>query len=249
MEALFQVRFQCTKTDYYVSHLDIFASMRGRNPEECDFKIEFVFDRRALAWTGRCRCTGRSLPRCRSCKNGNSYRTEWEIDSLISGVQQRVQRNFEQKLDDIKLACKDFTKFVSSSILLIFLQNRYLLVRRKINTLSFDLESTLKKYMRKYEGDLILKFEKRCKLRDDASESGIYQHVRVPTSSGNIFPDFADISIRGKLLALSMSMKIIYRIFSLCHLRDDSKNRIYLMRQFEQCIFGMFFRQQMRKCK
>ena len=254
MTNLFPVRFECiNRTYYYISHSNIFASMQGRDPEECDFILEFAFDRRALRWTGRCRCTGRSVPQCRSCKNGNSVRTELEIDSIISDVQQRVQMNLRVKLDDIKtfyLACKDFTKFFSSSILLIFLQNRYLLVRRKINTLSFDLESTLKKYMIKYEGNLILKFGKRCELRDDASESGIYQHVRMPTSSGNIFfPDFADISIRGKLLALSMSMKIIYRIFSLCHLRDDSKKRIYLMRQFEQCIFGMFFRQQMRKFK
>jgi hypothetical protein len=228
--------------------------MQGRVPEDCEFKMEFAFERRALQWTGCCRCPPkRTKPPCRPCQNGHSYRTEWEIDSLIRETTQRVERNFQRNLDDIKtfyLACKDFTKFFSSSILLIFLQNTYLLVRRKINTLSFDLESTLKKYMIMYKENSILKFGKRCGLRDDASESGIYRHVRMPTFSGNIFfPDFPNISIRGELLAFSMSLKIIYKFFSLCHLSDKSKKKTHLMRKFEQCIFGMFFRKQMRKCK
>jgi hypothetical protein len=253
MPQLFQVTFRCTTITYsYPSHWDIFASLQGRDPAKCEFKMEFAFDRRDLRWTGRCRCTGRSVPRCRPCKNGHSVRSDWEVDDLIKETTRRVERNLERNLDDIKtfyLACNDFTKFFSSSILLIFLQNTYLLVRRKINTLSFDLESTLKKYMRKYEGNLILKFGKRCELRDDGSEYGIYQYVRMPTSSGNIFPDFADISIRGELLAFSMSLKIIYRFFSVCHLSEQSKKKTHLMRKFEQCIFGMFFRKQMRKCK
>jgi hypothetical protein len=253
MQKLFQVIFRCTEPNYYISHLDIFASMQGRYPEECNFKIEFTFDRRALEWTGNCRCPQRrTKPLCRSCQYGNSYLTEWEIDFLITDVQQRVKKNFEENLVDIKkfyLACKDFTKFLSSSILLINLQKRYLLCQTKMHTLSFDLESIFEKYMRKYERNSLSQSGKRCGLRDDASESGIYPHVRMLISSGNIFPDFADISIHGKLLALSMSMKMIYKIFSLCHLPDESINRIFLMRQFGQCIFGMFFRQQMRKCK
>jgi hypothetical protein len=228
--------------------------MQGRDPEECEFNVEFAFERLDLAWTGCCRCPPRrTKPPCRACQNGHSYRTEWEIDCVIRETTQRVQRNFANNLDDIKtfcLACKDFTKFFSSSILLIFLQKRYFPGEKKMHTLSFDLESTLKKYMIMYERNSILKFGKRCWLRDDASESGIYRHVRMPTFSGNIFfPDFPDISIRGELLALSMSLRIIYRFFSLCHLSEQSKKKTYLMRKFEQCIFGMFFRKQMRKCK
>lgn len=249
---LFQVTFQCTTVHYFSpSHSEIIASMQGRGFDMCQFRMEIAIDRQALRWTGRCRCTGRSVPRCRSCKNGNSVRTEWEIDSLIRETTQRVERYFQRNLDDIKTfysACKDFTKFFSSSILLIFL--RYFPGETKMHTLSFDLESTLKKYMIMYKENSILKFGRRCCLRDDGSESGIYQHVRMPTFSGNIFfPDFPDISIRGELLALSMSLRIIYRFFSLCHLSEQSKKKTYLMRKFEQIIFGMFFRKQMRKCK
>jgi hypothetical protein len=225
--------------------------MQGKYPEECDFIIEFAFDRQALEWTGSCRCPARrTKPPCRSCQNGNSRRNDNQIDSLIRDVQQTVQRNFDEYLGHIKtfyLACNDFTKFLSSSILLINLQNRYLLGPTKMHSLSFDIESIFEKYMRKYERNSLSQSGKRCGLRDDLSK--IFQHVRMPISSRNIFPDFADISIHGKLLALSMSMKIIYKLFSLCHLPDESINRIFLMRQFGQCIFGMFFRQQMRKLK
>jgi len=251
MQGLTLIRFLCTKTDYFIYHSDIIASMQGKYPEECDFILEFVFNRRELAWTGNCKCPARpTKPLCRSCQNGNSRRNDNQIDSLIRDVQQTVQRNFDEYLGHIKtfyLACKDFTKFLSSSILLINLQNRYLLGQTKMHTLSFDLESIFEKYMRKYERNSLSQSGKRCGLRDDLSR--IYRHVRMPISSRNIFPDFADISIHGKLLALSMSMKIIYKIFSLCHLPDNSQKRFSLIRQFGQCIFGMFFRQQMRKFK
>lgn len=97
MQKLFQVIFRCTEPNYDISHLDIFASMQGRYPEECNFKIEFTFDRRALEWTGNCRCPPRrTKPLCRSCQYGNSYLTEWKIDFLITDVQQRVKKNFEE---------------------------------------------------------------------------------------------------------------------------------------------------------
>ena len=247
------INFKCTCTsqNFQISHATILESMRGKYLEECDVNLVFAFNRSDLKWTGLCKCTGRrTIPKCNPCQNGRSYRTESEINSIISDVEQRVQRKFQEKLDDIKkffLACKDFTKFLSSSILLINLQNRYLLGQTKIHTLSFDIESIFKKYMRMYERNSLSQSGKRCGLRDDLSK--IFQHVRMPISSRNIFPDFADISIHGKLLALSMSMKIIYKIFSLCHLPDNSQKRFSLMRQFGQCIFGMFFRQQMRKFK
>jgi hypothetical protein len=224
--------------------------MDGKYPEECVVNLVFTINRSDLKWTGLCKCTGRSMPKCRPCQYGRSYRTESEIDSIIRDVEQRVKNNFQEKLDDIKkffLACKDFTKFLSSSILLINLQNRYLQGRKKSNTLSFDLESTFEKYMRKYQGNSLSQSGKKCGLGDDISV--IYRHVRMPISSGNIFPDFADISIRDKLLALSMSMKMLFRLAPLHHLHNNDKKQMLLMQKIAQYICRMFFSQQMLKCK
>jgi hypothetical protein len=71
----------------------------------------------------------------------------------------------------------------------------------------------------------------------------------MPTSSGNIFPDFADISIRDKLLALSMSMKMLFRLAPLHHLHNNDKKQMLLMQKIAQYICRMFFSQQMLKCK
>ena len=108
-------------------------------------------------------------------------------------------------------------------------------------------ESTFEKYVRKYQGNSLSQSGKRCELGDDIS--GIYRHVRMPTSFENIFPDFADISIRGKLLALSMSMKMLFRLVSLHHLHKNRRGQMHLMREIAQYICRMFFRKQMRKCK
>ena len=234
-----------------ITHSNILDSMKGKNPEECVVNLIIALNRSDLKWTDLCKCTGRSIPKCKPCQNGRSTRTESEIDSIIRDVEQRVRKNFQEKLDDIKkffLACKGFTNFLSSSILLINLQNMYF-QGRKSNTLSFDLESTFEKYVRKYQGNSLSQSGKRCGcgLGDDIS--GIYRHVRMPTSSGSIFPDFAEISIRGELLALSMSMKVLFRLAPLHHLHNNVKKQMHLMREIAQYICRMFFRKQMRKCK
>ena len=233
-----------------IKHANIIESMEGKELDKCDVKLVFTLDQNDFVSTGRCRCTGRSRPRCNSCQNSGSWRTKSEAHSIMRDIEQRGQRRFQEMLNDIKkffLACKDFTNFLSSSILLINLQNRYLQGRKKSNTLSFDLESTFEKYVRKYQWNSLSQSGKRCELGDDIS--GIYRHVRMPTSFENIFPDFADISIRGKLLALSMSMKMLFRLVSLHHLHKNRRGQMHLMREIAQYICRMFFRKQMRKCK
>ena len=85
-----------------ITHSNILDSMKGKNPEECVVNLIIALNRSDLKWTDLCKCTGRSIPKCKPCQNGRSTRTESEIDSIIRDVEQRVRKNFQEKLDDIK---------------------------------------------------------------------------------------------------------------------------------------------------
>lgn len=238
-----QFTFSITSQYFPLTYEQIITSMEGEPPEKCNFKLVFDLKPEDLRWTGLCRCTGRSVPMCRPCRNGASTRTDWEINSLIRDIKERFQWRFLNMINDIKTffsACKGFTNFLSSS----FVLNRCFQVQKKSNILSLDLGRIFERIMIKYEGNSLSQAGKRCWLR----RSEIYQHVRMPTSSGSIFPDFADSSIRGKLLALSMSMKMLFQLVSLHHLYENCRGKMHLMQNIAQYICRLFVAKQMQKC-
>jgi hypothetical protein len=71
----------------------------------------------------------------------------------------------------------------------------------------------------------------------------------MPISSGRIFPDFADISIRNQLLALSMSMGMLFRLVPLSHLNKSHRNQTRLIQCIAKYISRIFIKKQMLKCK
>jgi hypothetical protein len=152
-------------------------------------------------------------------------------------------------LDDIKklfLECRSFANFLSSSIVVIKLQSRCFQGRKSIS-LSFNLENIFGRIMRASERNSLSKAWERCGLGDDIS--GIFRYVRMPISSGSIFPDFADIYIRGELLALSMSMDMFFRLVPLSHLNKSHRNQMLLMQCIAKYICRIFIKKQMLKCK
>ena len=238
-----QCTFSITSQYFPLTYKEIITSMEGEQPEKCNFVL--IFDLKPIDFrsTGLCRCTGRSLPVCKPCKNGTSTRSDWEVNTLIRDTRERLQYMFLNMTNDIKTffsACKGFTNFLSSS----FVLNRCFQVQKKSNILSLDLGRIFERIMIKYEGNSLSQAGKRCWLR----RSEIYQHVRMLTSSGSIFPDFADSSIRGKLLALSMSMKMLFRLVSLHHLYGNCRGQMHLMQNIAQHICRLFIAKQMQKC-
>ena len=242
------VNLHCNFPGYCPDMSDIINSLIGRNPNDCMFKLVFEFDRERFRWTGLCRCTGRNTrPSCKPCQNGASRRTDVEIKLFVEDIKKNVQRRFDAMLKDVKVffsTCKDFSIFLSpSSMVLLNLKGE--IGPRKTKVLSSDLETNLENFMRKYQGNQLSRAGGKICLGDI---SQIIQHVRMPTSSGSICPNFADISIRGELLALSMSMKMLCRFASLCHLYDNRDRQMRLIRQIANYICRMyFFRRQIRK--
>jgi hypothetical protein len=145
------------------------------------------------------------------------------------------------------LACKDFKIFLSSSsMVLVKLQGD--IFGRKNKALSFDLESNLKNYM-------IYITHKRNPLSQAGKNVGfelcsdIFPHVRMPTSSGSICPDFANNPIRIELLTLSISMKVLFRFASLCHLNNDYERQGKMIRMIAKYSLCKSFKRQMQKLK
>ena len=245
------VKLNCESPDpeYCPTYPAIIKSLLGIDPHDCMFELVFEFDRERFRWSGRCRCNQQrnTRPRCKPCQNGASYRTDYEINLCIEDIKKKVQRRFDAMLEDVKdffSTCKDFSIFLSpSSMVLLNLQGE--IGPRKTKVLSSDLETNLENFMRKYQGNQLSRAGGKICLGDI---SQIIQHVRMPTSSGSICPNFADISIRGELLALSMSMKMLCRFASLCHLYYNRDRQMRLIRQIANYICRMyFFRRQIRK--
>jgi hypothetical protein len=210
-----QITFCIASNSFPITCEIIISAMDGEPPEKCNFELQFDLNPRDFYSTGRCRCTGRSRPRCKPCQNGHSLRTDREVNVMIRNIQDRSQRRFSLMIGDIRTffsACKGFTRIFERMI--------------------------------QYEGNSLSQAGKRCGL----SESGIYQHVKMPTSPGSIFPDLADISIRVKLLALSLSMKMLFRLVSLHHLNKNHRGQMFFMNKIAEFIFRKLIRKQMRKC-
>jgi hypothetical protein len=240
-----QITFRIVSDSFPITCAIIISAMDGEPPEKCNFELRFDLNPRDFYSTGRCRCTGRSVPQCKPCRNGHSFRTDREVNVIIRNIQDRSQCRFSLMIGAIRTffsACKGFTNFLSSSFVLINLRNKCFQVQKKSNILSLDIGRIFER-MIQYEGNSLSQAGKRCGL----SESTIYQHVKMPTSPGSIFPDLADISIRVKLLALSLSMKMLFRLVSLHHLKYDRGCQMFFMNKIAEFIFRMFIRKQMLK--
>lgn len=242
----FPVKFVLNKYRTFLKYSEVINSMLGLNPWDCDITIEFDLRVEDYLSTGECKCPwSRTNPPCKPCQRGRSFRTRPEAEAIIRCIKERSTQAFQTMLDNIKqlfLNCRRFAFFFQSSIVVINLQNRYF-QGQKIS-LSFDLGRIFERIMTSYERNSLLQAGQRCEL----SQSGIYQHVRMPISSRSIFPDFADISIRNELLALSMSMKMLCRLVPLHRLHENVRIQMQFMRYIAQHICRMFIRKQMLKC-
>jgi hypothetical protein len=246
MPEIIEFRYNTEGSD--PKYLEIIKSMRGRCPLDCRFVLVFNIERSKFRWTGRCKCTGRSVPKCRPCQFGTSFRNDAQIDSLVDKIKKDAQKSFDVKIQNINtffLACKDFAIFLSSSsMVLVKIQGD--IFGRKNKALSFDLESNLKNYM-------IDITNKRNPLSQAGKNVGfelcsdIFPYVRMPTSSGSICPDFANNPIRIELLTLSISIKVLFRFASLTHLNNNHYIQKTLMRQIAKYSLTKSFRRQIMR--
>jgi hypothetical protein len=173
-----------------------------------------------------------------------------EAQDITRRIEHRAQANLSRMLVDIEeLFCSfgSFANFLSSSFLVIRLQSRCCEGQRKSLSVSFDTLSIFKRIMRECKKNSLSEAWVRCELGNDISE--IFRYARMPISSGSIFPDFADISIRNQLLALSMSMGMLFRLVPLSHLNKSHRNQTRLIQCIAKYISRIFIKKQMLKCK
>jgi hypothetical protein len=72
----------------------------------------------------------------------------------------------------------------------------------------------------------------------------------MPISSGSIFTDLANISIRNQLFALSMSMRMVFRMVPLRHLNKNHRNQTLIINCIAKYISGAFIRERQNlECK
>lgn len=237
---------------FLLSYAQIFALLGGNHPGDCDVKIVYDLEANHFIPTGLCRCPARrTVPPCKQCQHGRSFRSKSEAENIIREIRRINEANLPSMLVNINnlfLAFGSFANFLSSSFFAIRLQSRCCEGQRKSLTLCFDFKSIFRRIMRDCERNSLSLAWKRCDLGSDISE--IFRYVRMPISSGSIFPDFADISIRNQLLTLSLSMSMFFRMLPLVHLNHSVRNQMCYMQCFAKYICCAFIRkQQMQKCK
>ncbi len=241
------ITFRHTGRDFTVSHSELIKSMDGRSPENCEFRLEVSINPEDLRWTGKCKCPWlMTYPPCKQCQRGRSYRTLQAAEAMSIDLTKTFQARFLEIKGDVTTffsVCKGFTVFLSSSFVLTNLQNMCFQRQKSCTVVSLDLGVIFERIMKKYKSNMLLEAGQRCYL----DNSKILHHLRMPTSSGSIFPDFANISIRSNLLGLSMSIKMLFRLVSLHHLNRNERHQMHLMQNIAQHIFRMFIRKQMQK--
>jgi hypothetical protein len=234
--------FICNNDGSVPTYWKIIELMRGKCPDDCLFKLVFEIDRSKLKSTDLCRCTARTVPKCQPCHYGRSSRTESQIDSLVRDMQQSAQYFFDKRVKNVKTFlsnCNNFPIFLSSSVFLVNLQGS--IFGRKPEALSLDFKSILKNYTIKFRRNSLSIMGRTIGLWncDD-----MFPYVRMLPSFKGICPDFANNPIRIELLTLSISMKVLFRVASLCHLNNNLDIQTTLMRQIAQYSLSRSFRRQ-----
>jgi hypothetical protein len=237
---------------FFIDCSKIIQSMDGHHLDNCYFEIVFELDPKHFLSTGLCRCPARRTnPPCKQCQSGKSFRTKHEAENIVGNIKNRANADLPRMLDDIKrlfLAFGSFANFLSSSFLAIRLQSRCVEGQKKSLALSFDLKSIFRRLMKSCERNSLSEAWVRCELGSDITE--ILRYAKIPISSGSIFTDFADISMRNQLLALSMSMGMLFRMVPLWHLNESHRNQTLLIQCIAKNISGAFIRKQQKlKCK
>jgi hypothetical protein len=237
---------------FSLTHTEIIRCMQGDYPENCVFEIVFELDPKHFRSTGLCRCPARrTVPACKQCQFGRSWRSMFEAEDIVRNIKSRANSDLPRMLDDIKRlfrAFGSFANFLSSSFLAIRLQSRCVGGQKKSLALSFDLKSIFRRLVRACEGNSLSEAWVKCDLGSDISD--IFKYAKMPISSGSIFTDLANISIRNQLFALSMSMRMVFRMVPLRHLNKNHRNQTLIINCIAKYISGAFIRERQNlECK
>jgi hypothetical protein len=168
-----------------------------------------------------------------------------EITKLVENAKLNANvkiDNMFKSVQDFRDACKIFGKRVFEGLsylhFLRMAQNSILKDHMYLPLPSFnffDFDEFFKKTAIFYPVSQHLKdFGMKCKISDE----DLMGFVQFPNSGERIYPKFESVSTRNKLLALSMSMRILSRFVSTKYMFQSPKNRLVLEGHIAKRIIG-----------
>ena len=194
-------------------------------------------------WCSRCRNT---QPTCRDCqrKRRNAPSLE-EIEILFKNSTQVAKLEIDKMMHNVQNfrdACKmfkDATLLKNLSYLHFLRMVQSLTLKDNSHSSSFnfsDFDGFFRKCMVFYPVlEQLRNTGIKCKIYSD-QELMIF--VQFPNFWKRIYPKFENVSTRNEILALSMSMKILYRLVSTEYLFQSRKNRLVLEGRIAKRIIG-----------
>lgn len=170
-------------------------------------------------WCFRCRNT---RPGCKKCQRERRNARSWkQLDGLFENAKKDAKLEIDNMMNNVQKfrdACKMFGKTVFEGLsylhFLRMVQNSTLQDHRYLPLPSFnfsDFDGFFRKPAIFYPVSQQLKDTgMKCKI----SDKDLMGFVQFLNSRERIYPEFGNVSTRNELLALSMSMRLLYRLVS-----------------------------------
>ncbi len=184
--------------------------------QNCTFDIQISRNDFCPRVSYYCSCRN-TEPGCKNCQRNRRNAPSFnDITKLVENAVLRANMNIDNmfiSVQNFRDACKMFGKTVFEGL-------------SYLNFLRMIQNSTLKDHMYLPLSDFddffrktaifypVSKQLKNTGMKCDISDKDLMQFVKFPNSRERIYPGFKNVSTRNKLLALSMFMRLLYRLVS-----------------------------------
>jgi hypothetical protein len=216
------------------------------DPNVTKFEFEIVIDKSDFypsTWCFRCRDTE---PGCKKCQRKWRNAPSWEqLDVLVEKAKQNAKLEIDNMLNNVQKfrdACKMFGKTVFEDLsylhFLRMIQNSTLKDHRYLPLSSFhfsDFDGFFRRTAIFYQVSQQLK---DTGMKCEISEKDLIGFVEFQNSREMIYPKFGNVSTRNEVLALSMSMRLLYCLVSSNDKTQSRRNQLLSRTLISKRIFS-----------
>jgi len=187
------------------------------DPKVTKIEFEIQIDKSDFYQSSRCFRCRNTEPGCNKCqrKRRNAPSGE-QLDVMVEKAKQNAKLEIDNMLNNVQNfrdACKMFGKTVFEGLsylhFLRMIQSSTLKDHRYLPLSDFD--DFFRKTANSYPVPQQLK---NIGMKCNISDEDLMQFVKFPNSRERNYPEFENVSTRNELLALSMSMRLLYRLVS-----------------------------------